>query len=111
MPNAMSSLPQDRKRTLVDELIADAEFRKYNKRKYREIIQDKSKTQPRSKFRGGNKKKKQKQEAAASWFIISVLYFCIGILKKKVVWTPVLFLNGFGYETIVFISILIWIWN
>ena len=57
MPNAMSSLPQDRKRTLVDELIADAEFRKYNKRKYREIIQDKSKTQPRSKFRGGNKKK------------------------------------------------------
>ena len=66
MPNAMSSLPQDRKRTLVDELIADAEFRKYNKRKYREIIQDKSKTQPRNKFRGGNKKKKQKQEAAAS---------------------------------------------
>jgi hypothetical protein len=47
----------------VDELIADAEFRKYNKRKYRQIIEDKSKTQPR-KFRGGNKKKRT--EAATS---------------------------------------------
>jgi hypothetical protein len=43
--------------------MADAEFRKYNKRKYREIIQDKSKAMPR-KFRGG--KKKKKQESAAS---------------------------------------------
>jgi hypothetical protein len=47
----------------VEELMADAEFRKYNKRKYREIIQDKSKTQPR-KFKGG--KKKKKQEATSS---------------------------------------------
>jgi len=54
-----------RKKTLVDELIADAEFRKYNKRKYREIIEDKSKrSQPHTKFRGG--KKKRRAEAASA---------------------------------------------
>ncbi|KRT80255.1 hypothetical protein AMK59_6978, partial [Oryctes borbonicus] len=35
---------KERKRTLVDELLADAEFNKYNKRKYHEIIQEKQKT-------------------------------------------------------------------
>lgn len=35
---------KERKRTLVDELLADAEFNKYNKRKYREIITEKQKT-------------------------------------------------------------------
>jgi len=33
---------KDRKRTLVDELLADAEFKKYNKRKYVQIIQEQS---------------------------------------------------------------------
>jgi len=36
---------KDRKRTMVDELLADAEFKKYQKRKYVEIIEDKSKKQ------------------------------------------------------------------
>lgn len=35
---------KERKRTLVDELMADAEFQKYNKRKYKEIIEEKKKT-------------------------------------------------------------------
>ncbi|XP_011873608.1 PREDICTED: deoxynucleotidyltransferase terminal-interacting protein 2 [Vollenhovia emeryi] len=35
---------KERKRTIVDELMADAEFTKYNKRKYKEIIEEKQKT-------------------------------------------------------------------
>lgn len=35
---------KERKKTIVDELIADAEFTKYNKRKYKEIIEEKKKT-------------------------------------------------------------------
>lgn len=34
---------KERKRTIVDELMADVEFTKYNKRKYKEIIEEKSK--------------------------------------------------------------------
>lgn len=34
---------KERKRTIVDELMADAEFAKYNKRKYQEIIAEKNK--------------------------------------------------------------------
>ena len=34
---------KSKKKTLVDELLADAEFKKYNKRKYTEIIEEKSK--------------------------------------------------------------------
>jgi hypothetical protein len=36
-----------RKKTLVDELMADAEFKKYNKRKYAEIIERKEQTDRR----------------------------------------------------------------
>ncbi|XP_050465624.1 deoxynucleotidyltransferase terminal-interacting protein 2 [Cataglyphis hispanica] len=35
---------KERKKTIVDELLADAEFTKYNKRKYKEIIEEKKKT-------------------------------------------------------------------
>ncbi|EFN87517.1 Deoxynucleotidyltransferase terminal-interacting protein 2 [Harpegnathos saltator] len=35
---------KERKQTIVDELMADAEFTKYNKRKYKEIIEEKKKT-------------------------------------------------------------------
>ena len=34
---------KNKKKTLVDELMADAEFQRYNKRKYTEIIADKAK--------------------------------------------------------------------
>ncbi|XP_017765068.1 PREDICTED: deoxynucleotidyltransferase terminal-interacting protein 2 isoform X2 [Eufriesea mexicana] len=34
---------KERKKTIVDELMADAEFAKYNKRKYKEIIEEKKK--------------------------------------------------------------------
>lgn len=34
---------KERKKTIVDELMADAEFTKYNKRKYKEIIKEKQK--------------------------------------------------------------------
>ncbi|XP_011506456.1 PREDICTED: deoxynucleotidyltransferase terminal-interacting protein 2 [Ceratosolen solmsi marchali] len=36
---------KERKRTIVDELMADAQFAKYNKRKYKEIIDEKRKRQ------------------------------------------------------------------
>ncbi len=55
-----------RKKTLVEELMADAEFQKYNKRKYAEIIQKKEKStySKKRKFEGLKKsKKKQKQSA------------------------------------------------
>merc|ERR1711892_487680 len=46
---------KDRKKTMVDELLADAEFKKRQKRKYVEIIQDKAKKQGKKFF----KKKKR----------------------------------------------------
>ncbi|XP_063373281.1 deoxynucleotidyltransferase terminal-interacting protein 2 [Cydia amplana] len=39
---------KQRKRTMVDELLADSEFQKYNKRKYKEIIVEKRKTEYRT---------------------------------------------------------------
>jgi len=35
---------KERKKTIVDELMADADFKKYNKRKYKEIVEEKKKT-------------------------------------------------------------------
>jgi len=61
-----------RKSTMVDELLADAEFKKFQKRKYVEIIKDKERNSGRRKFTkkkknsdggdigAGSKKKKQK---------------------------------------------------
>lgn len=45
-----------RKKTLVDELMADAEFKKQNKRKYAEIIEKQSKFNRRPHSRGKRKK-------------------------------------------------------
>ena len=44
---------------MVDELLADAEFKKYNKRKYVEIIESQQK-----KVRYGRHDKKKKKEEA-----------------------------------------------
>lgn len=44
-----------KKRSLVDELMADAEFQKYNKRKFGEIIKQQQQRTPGSKFRSKNK--------------------------------------------------------
>ena len=46
---------KDRKQTMVDELLADAEFKKYQKRKYVQIIDDKIKKE--GKFFHKKKKK------------------------------------------------------
>ena len=53
---------KDRKKTLVDELLADAEFRKFSKRKYVEIIDEKSKLQ-RKRFKHSGKGKKSARAA------------------------------------------------
>lgn len=50
---------KQRKNTLVDELLADAEFNKYNKRKYKEIIEEKQKTHYKA-WRQAKKLKKKK---------------------------------------------------
>lgn len=50
---------KERKQTLVDELLADAEFNKYNKRKFREIIDEKQKTHYKA-WRQAKKLKKRK---------------------------------------------------
>ncbi|KAJ4428129.1 hypothetical protein ANN_24143 [Periplaneta americana] len=40
-----SRIPKkQRKRTMVEELLADAEFKKYNKKRYKEIIEERRKT-------------------------------------------------------------------
>merc|ERR1712062_216430 len=46
---------KDRKQTMVDELLADAEFQKYQKRKYVEIIKDKERNSGKRKFTKKNK--------------------------------------------------------
>ncbi|CAH1643693.1 unnamed protein product [Spodoptera littoralis] len=51
---------KQRKRTMVDELLADAEFQKYNKKKYKEIVDDKRKTEYRTFMR--DKRQKNKAE-------------------------------------------------
>lgn len=51
---------KERKRTIVDELMADAEFAKYNKRKYKEIIDDKRKLQYKAHKHAKKLKKKNK---------------------------------------------------
>lgn len=45
---------------MVDELLADVEFQKYNKKKYKEIIEDKRKTEYRTFMR--DKRQKNKSE-------------------------------------------------
>ncbi|XP_030752997.1 deoxynucleotidyltransferase terminal-interacting protein 2 [Sitophilus oryzae] len=50
---------KERKKTLVDELLADAEFQKYNKRKYKEILEEKQKTHYKA-WRQAKKLKKKK---------------------------------------------------
>lgn len=55
-----SRIPKkDRKRTMVDELLADAEFQKRSKQKFKEIVQEKKKTEPRA-FRHARKLKRKK---------------------------------------------------
>lgn len=51
---------KQRKRTMVDELLADAEFQKYNKKKYKEIIDEKRRTEYRTHMR--DKRQKSKAE-------------------------------------------------
>lgn len=49
---------KERKKTIVDELMADAEFARYNKRKFKEIIEEKRKKQ----YRGYKHAKKLKDK-------------------------------------------------
>lgn len=49
---------KQRKRTMVEELLADAEFQKYNKKKYKEIIDEKKKTEYRTFMRDKRQKNK-----------------------------------------------------
>lgn len=63
-----------RKKTLVDELMADAEFKKFNKRKYAEIIEKKEQTdrrhaaaaRKRNRAEAKRRKREEKQEEATS---------------------------------------------
>lgn len=49
---------KQRKRTMVDELLADSEFQKYNKKKYKEIIVEKRKTEYRTFMKDKRQKNK-----------------------------------------------------
>ncbi|XP_018351803.1 PREDICTED: deoxynucleotidyltransferase terminal-interacting protein 2 [Trachymyrmex septentrionalis] len=52
---------KERKKTIVDELMADAEFTKYNKRKYKEIIEEKQKTHYKAHKHARRLKRKKKK--------------------------------------------------
>ncbi|KAK4881049.1 hypothetical protein RN001_004368 [Aquatica leii] len=52
---------KERKKTLVDELLTDAEFNKYNKRKYKEIIEQKQATSYKAWKQAKKSKKKSKR--------------------------------------------------
>ncbi|KAL0133352.1 hypothetical protein PUN28_000833 [Cardiocondyla obscurior] len=52
---------KERKRTIVDELMADAEFTKYNKRKYKQIIEEKQKTHYKAHKHAKRLKQKKKK--------------------------------------------------
>ncbi|KAL1131570.1 hypothetical protein AAG570_011185 [Ranatra chinensis] len=57
-----SRLPKKfRKKTLMDELLADAEFRKRNKRKFLEIIEQKKRTHARAKRYDNRLKRRNKR--------------------------------------------------
>jgi len=51
---------KERKRTIVDELMADAQFAKYNKRKYKEIIDENKKLRYKA-YKKSKKSKKRKK--------------------------------------------------
>jgi len=51
-----------KKKSLVDELMADAEYQKYSKRKYAEIIEEKAKLDPRNRHSKHKKKKAKLKE-------------------------------------------------
>lgn len=52
---------KERKKTIVDEFITDAEFTKYNKRKYKKIIEEKQKTHYKAHKRAKRLKGKKKK--------------------------------------------------
>lgn len=55
-----SRIPKkQRKRTMVDELLADAEFKRYNKRRYKEIIEERRKTHYKAHIRAKKLKRKK----------------------------------------------------
>jgi len=49
---------KNKKKSLVDELMADAEYQKFSKRKYAEIVDEKAKLDPRSRHKKNKKKRK-----------------------------------------------------
>lgn len=51
---------KERKKTVVDELMADAQFKKYNKQKYKEIIEEKKKSHYKA-FKHAKRLKKRKK--------------------------------------------------
>lgn len=52
---------KERKRTLVDELLADAEFNKYNKKRFVQITEEKQKTHYKAYKQAKKLKRKNKK--------------------------------------------------
>jgi len=53
---------KERKKTIVDELMADAEFMKYNKRKYKEIIDERKKKTHYKAYKNAKRLKERKRK-------------------------------------------------
>lgn len=53
---------KERKRTIVDELMADAEFHRYNKKKYGEIVEEKKKTNYKAHMQARRLKRRHKKQ-------------------------------------------------
>jgi hypothetical protein len=55
-----SRLPKkERKRTIVEELLADSDFKRYNKKRYTEIIEERRKTHYKAHIRAKKLKRKK----------------------------------------------------
>ena len=50
---------KQRKRTIVEELLADSDFKTYNKRRYKEIIEERRKTHYKAHIRAKKLKRKK----------------------------------------------------
>jgi hypothetical protein len=50
---------KERKRTIVEELLADSDFKRYNKRRYKEIIEERRKTHDKAHIRDKKLKRKK----------------------------------------------------
>ena len=75
-----------RKKTIVDELLADAELKSYQKKKYKEIVDSNSWKKRPVKKNISHNEKREKKNKKTSFQIIKVQQWWRGINNRNLVW-------------------------